>query len=252
MISPDAPSARPIRFQLQRWLFFGGSLLLAFGLVVLAFSWDRSVREGLLAHQAQVATAEGKKWNRTTEHRLWGAISKYGDWPQLMLLGGGLLGLSCWRRRADWTRVIVSALLASTLAGVLANASRLTTGRVRPRAEATHGSGFFGPWHDGRLTIGVPEMNGFPSGHTATAVGFAGPFLLAKPVIGVPLFLGAAAVALSRMQLGAHHLSDVVTATLLALVVSWFILRWVQAHGSRAGSDLWAWLCKRCRRGPPA
>lgn len=244
MSAPDssAPSSRWLRV-------VGISLLviLAVGISAVSFRWDRPVREALVAHQKEVAEAEGKRWNRTDEHRMWGAISKYGDWPQLMLFGGALLGLALWRRRADWTRVIVAALLASTLAGILANASRVTTGRVRPRAEATHGVGFHGPWHEGRFTIGVPDMNGFPSGHTATAIGFAGPFLLAKPLVGLPFFLMACAIALSRMQLGAHHLSDVVVSILLALAVSWFTLRWVRLHGARTGTYLWAKL----RRRPP-
>lgn len=232
-----------------RWVVVLVLSMLAAAGIGAAFYYDRPVREALVSYQSAVAEEEGqKRWNRTSEHRMWGAISKYGDWPQLMLFGGAMLGLSVWRRRADWTRVIIAALLASTLAGILANVSRLTTGRVRPRAEATHGEGFHGPWHEGRFTIGVPDFNGFPSGHTATAIGFAGPFLLAKPLIGVPFFLMALAIAISRMQLGAHHVSDVVVSILLALAVSWFVLRWVRLHGTQTGTFLWA---KIRRRGPP-
>jgi membrane-associated phospholipid phosphatase len=220
-------------------------VLLSLGLIFAAFSYDRAVREAIVSTQKSIAEAAGeKKFNRTETHHFWGKVSKYGDWPQLMLVAGLATGLAVWRKRADWTRVLVAAMIASTLAGMLANASRLTTGKVRPRNEAEHGAGFHGPWHNGKLTIGNSGFNAFPSGHTATAVGFAAPLLFGKPALGGIAFLLALGVAWSRMQLGAHHLSDVVTATLLALAVGWLVLRWVESRGL----DTWRWLLEKARQ----
>jgi membrane-associated phospholipid phosphatase len=209
------------------------------GLTTVAFFFDAPTRQWILAEQQVVIEETGKKWHRSEEGRFWSAVSKYGDWPQLMLGGGVLLAAAIWRRRQDWTKVIIAAMLASTLAGILANASRLTTGRVRPRDEVKHGAGFHGPWHNGRLTIGDPGFNSFPSGHTATAIGFAAPFLLAKPLLGIPVMVIALAIGWSRMQLGAHHLSDVVLSTGLGLLVGWFVLALVRQRGE----EIW----QRCR-----
>jgi membrane-associated phospholipid phosphatase len=222
--------------QIAGWSIYA---VLSIVLILLAFSFDTEVREAIVADQAEIAAADGKKkFHHTDTHNFWAKVSKYGDWPQLMLAGAALGAVAVWRKRSDWTRVLVAALIASTLAGVLANASRLTTGKVRPRHEAEHGAGFHGPWHNGKLTIGNSGFNAFPSGHTATAVGFATPFLFAKPIVGIPVFCAALAIAWSRMQLGAHHLSDVVTATLLALAVGIVVLRWIQSRGDTA----WAWI----------
>jgi membrane-associated phospholipid phosphatase len=230
----------PVR-QIVGWSIYA---LFSLAMILLAFSFDVQVRETIVETQAQIAAADGqKRFHHTDTHKFWSKVSKYGDWPQLMLIGAGLAGFAIWRKRVDWTRVLVAAMIASTLAGILANASRLTTGKVRPRFEAEHGAGFHGPWHNGKLTIGNSGFNAFPSGHTATAVGFAVPILLAKPVIGVPVFLAAVAIGWSRMQLGAHHLSDVITSILLALAVGWFVLRWVQIRGDSA------WVFLRAKAG---
>lgn len=209
-------------------------LLLSGVLILGSFQYDRQVRDAIVATQE-------KGWNKSEEGRFWGAVSKYGDWPQLMVFGGVFLVLA-WRcKRTDWVQIVAAAMIASTAAGIFANASRLTTGRVRPRDEAKVGVGFHGPWHDGKLTIGNSKYNGYPSGHTATAVGFAAPFLFARPLIGIPLFFGALAIAWSRMQLGAHHLSDVVTSVLLALLTGWYVWKYTRSHGEA----VWRWLVTR-------
>lgn len=198
-------------------------------LIALSFTLDPQVRTALHHHQSRIEQKTGTPWRKTAEFQLWSTISRHGDWPQLMALGVGVFALAWWRRNPSWQRLALAAMLASTLAGITANALRLTTGRVRPRAEAKHGSGFLGPWHNGRITVGVPELNSFPSGHTATAFGFAAPVFLAKPLLGSPLLLGAAAIALSRMHLGAHHFSDIITAIIIALLIGWLVWRWLSA-----------------------
>jgi len=212
----------------RNWLAIVILIALFLGLIITAFVYDRPVRDAIVASQA------GRSWNESAEKHFWSQVSRNGDWPQLMIVGGLALFLAIWIKRRDWVQVIAAALIASTLSGALINVSRLTTGRVRPNNEAEHGVGFHGPWHEGRLTIGNHGLNAFPSGHTATAVGFAAPFLFAKPILGVFVLLCALAIAWSRMQLGAHHLSDVVAATLISLAVGWAVLYWVRRHGEVA------------------
>ena len=130
----------------------------------------------------------------------------------------------------DWMRIVAAAMVASTLAGLIANTSRLTTGRTRPREGPEISQGFYGPWN-GRLTIGNPSYNSFPSGHTATAFGFAGVIFFARPWLGVGALGLASLIAWSSIMIGAHHFSDVVAAICLSLFISWYALRWTREHG---------------------
>lgn len=206
-------------------------------LIVAAFSLDGWSR-------AQILAAQGDGWKRSTEAAVSGLISKYGDWPWLMVFGAA--GAFAARRlgRRDWQRIFVTAMVASTVAGILANSLRLTTGRTRPRESPKIEQGWYGPYHDGRLTIGNSKFNSFPSGHTATAVGFAGVILLARPLPGVFALLGALLIAWSRMALGAHHLSDVVVASVLALGIAALSWRLARRHGNHIA----AWIAQRISR----
>ena len=141
----------------------------------------------------------GGHWSRVPGIAL---LSRYGDWPELMLLGALGVFLARRLRNVRWQRILLSAMIASTLAGMAVNASRLTTGRTRPRVAE---QGWYGPRHDGKWLIGMADFNSFPSGHTATAVGFAGVILFAAPVWGIPAMIAAGSIAAARILLGAHH-----------------------------------------------
>jgi len=192
--------------------------------ITLAFRYDHEIRKALVADQ-------GKNWKKTDDYKFYTTVRKYGDYPQLMLLGAiGLL--IAWKLRSrEWIRIVVAAIIASTLAGMVANASRLTTGRTRPRESPKIEQGFYGPWHNGKLLIGDPRYNSFPSGHTATAFGFAGAILFASPWIGIAALVPAALIAWASVVIGAHHPSDVTVSIILSLVVAFFVWRWVRTKG---------------------
>ena len=192
--------------------------LLAAVAIALSFLLDAPL-EGL------VLQANGGHWSTSRAIAL---LSRYGDWPELMLLGAAGFLLARKLRNVRWQRILLSAMIASTLAGMAVNASRLTTGRTRPRVAE---QGWYGPRHDGKWLIGMADFNSFPSGHTATAMGFAGVILFAAPPWGVVALVCAGSVALARILLGAHHPSDVVSASVLALALAWFVWEFLGRRG---------------------
>ena len=179
-----------------------------------AFLIDAPVRSSVLH-------VEGDGWDHSTKKSFVAAVSHYGDWPELMLLGGVGFFLARRVRNRKWQRVFLVAMMASTLAGTVVNTLRLTTGRTRPRVGPPIEQGWYGPLYQGKCLIGAAEFNSFPSGHTATAVGFATVICFASLPWGVVAMMLAAAIASSRMLLGAHHPSDLLGATILALGVVW-------------------------------
>ena len=208
--------------------------LVSAGVIWFAFAHDQTVRDA-------VVKTHGKEWKNTADYTFYAVVRQYGDWPELMLAGAiGLL--AAWKiRNREWMRILTAAMIASTLAGIITNTSRLTTGRTRPRESPKLEQGFYGPWHDGHLTIGDSRYNSFPSGHTATAFGFAGVILFASPWLGVGALILATLIAWSSVIIGAHHPSDVTVSAIVSLLVAWFTWQWVQRKGG------WAWVAVRRR-----
>ena len=193
----------------KKCLFLLGALII----VGAAFLIDAPVR-------ATVVRAEGPRWNESSTKKIVATVSRYGDWPELMLLGAAGFFAARYRRSRRWQKIFLCAMLASTLAGGLVNIVRLTTGRTRPRVAEQH---WYGPYHAGKLTIGNSECNSFPSGHTATAVGFATVIFLAAPFWGGVAMMLAVSVAGSRLLLGAHHPSDLLAAFFVAIAIAWLL-----------------------------
>lgn len=211
-------------------------VLIGFPIIWGAFTFDAPSR-------AAVREIQGADWKKSTARTFYSKVRRYGDWPWIMLAGGIGLGAATLAQSRKWQRILIAAMLASTIAGLTINISRLTTGRTRPGADKKIEQGFYGPWTEGRLTIGNPSYNSFPSGHTATAFGFAGVILFASPLLGLPAMALAVLIAWASLMVNAHHLSDVTAATLIALAIAWFFWRWVE----RSGDDAWERLMKKLR-----
>ncbi len=227
------------RISVSRLLAVAALALAAALLVGAAFHYDAWAR-------AQIVELQGEGWKKSSQYRWQGAISRYGDWPWLMAAGGAGLFFAWRARNREWQRILVTAMVASTVAGALVNTLRLTTGRTRPRESPKIEQGWYGPYHEGKFTIGNSKYNSFPSGHTATAFGFAGVLLLARPWAGLAAMLLALGIAGSRMLLGAHHLSDVTVAALFGLFVAWVCWR----IGRSRGDEIAAWVARKIARSP--
>ena len=187
---------------IERWPL----VLIAAAAIVIwaAFQFDDSTIKWASSHQ---------EWSM---RRFAGSLSHYGDWPFLMAGALPLAWMFHRYGRRRWARLVCIMMVSSSISGTVVNAVRLSTGRTRPNAKAP--SGWYGLWHEGRWLVGSNKFNSFPSGHTATAVGFVVPLLLAAPRLGIPALLLAFMIAGSRLYLGVHHLSDVTAA---AVVAAW-------------------------------
>jgi membrane-associated phospholipid phosphatase len=216
----------------MRRVSFWLSVLLAACVVWASFELDEPVRKAVV--QTQV-----KGWKKSDDYRFKTGVRRFGDWPGLMLAASAGIAIAWKLKRREWIRILVAAMIASTVAGAIANTSRVTTGRTRPRETPKIQQGFYGPWKDGRLTIGDPAFNSFPSGHTATAFGFAGVILFARFWLGIGAIALASLIAWSSIMVGAHHPSDVIVAICLALFIAWFTLKWTEENGEAFAHTLW-------------
>lgn len=188
-------------------------------LMVLGFvRWDQPVLEAVRA-------GSGESWRGVA-----GFLSRYGDFP--FLLAGGIIALAVLLRvRAkQWTRIVTAMILAGIFAGLASNMIKLASGRVRPRVEHTE-HGWYGPRHEDRWVSLQHDFQGFPSSHAACAFGFFFPLFLSRRAAGAAGLLAAAAIAWSRVQLNAHHISDVAAGALLGVIAGWICWRWIVARG---------------------
>jgi membrane-associated phospholipid phosphatase len=124
-------------------------------------------------------------------------------WP--LIAAFGTVGDAAGRRRLPRATVAASAAVACS--AVLVAALKELFDRSRP------------PLADPTLDpIGlVPASASFPSGHAATAFAAAVAVGLIHPRLRRPLLALAAVVALSRVYLGVHYLTDVVAGAALGV-----------------------------------
>lgn len=109
----------------------------------------------------------------------------------------------------------VAAVAAASLAGassvLLFMGMKRLTGRERPCTITPH------CW----ATLLPPDHFSFPSGHTMTAFAVSVAFSLFYPSLAAGLLFCAFSIAISRILLGMHFLSDVIAAMLLGAGLGW-------------------------------
>jgi undecaprenyl-diphosphatase len=156
------------------------------------------------------------RWDRAVveafQHAHWGPANwlfeMLSDWwvKSILIIGIGLLA-DLWRRRLP-------------LAGILSTASYFTAGGIatlvkeaseRPRPSLVD--------PEVHPLVGVPHSYAMPSGHAATAFAAAVAVGLVHPRLRVPLLLLAALVAVSRVWLGVHYLTDMLVGAALGAIV---------------------------------
>jgi membrane-associated phospholipid phosphatase len=185
-------------------------------LVAVAIQVDPHVRERVLEMKSAMLDPLASGLSRSAE----------GQWAALVSLG--VLLAARLRRRVDWKRAGLILLIASSLSGLSTVAIKPFVGRARPNN--TIEQGWFGPHHNGSWHFGRAKYNSFPSGHTATAAGFAFAMLLVNRRWGCVFVIWALGVAWSRVYLNVHFFSDTVASMFLCVFWAWMTRRWVDAR----------------------
>jgi membrane-associated phospholipid phosphatase len=144
-------------------------------------------------------------------------VSKYGDWPEHVVLGLLLLGIAYWRGSKHWQRIFAAMIIACALAGVAARVVKISTGRARPSVQTE------AEWNGPRLS---PRYNSFPSGHTAASTAFFATLAFASWRIGAGFLVIPILIAFSRMYVAAHHLSDIVGAAMIGAMAASVVVNW--------------------------
>ena len=185
-----------------------GIALAALALIALvaAFFLDHAATAWIGAH----SSPELKKAMQT--------VSGVGDWPAHVIAGLIGIAIAFVVKSKMWMRIFLAMLVALALAGVTGRVVKLVTGRARPSVKTE------AHWNGPRFGS---KYHAFPSGHTASSTAFFAALFLARKKIGAPLLLIPVLIALSRMVVGAHYLSDVTFAAILGVICALLVARWI-------------------------
>jgi len=186
-----------------KWLIF---IALAAIAIAASFYFDDAVRTWVIEHP-----------NRAAKHFMRN-VSRFGDWPEHVLVGMLLVAIAYWRGSKRWVRIGLTMVLACAIAGMAARGVKIASGRARPSVRQELG------WNGPKLS---PKYNSFPSGHTAATTAFFGTLLIASWRIGIFFLPISLLIAASRMYVAAHYLSDVVCAAVLGILCAWIVSRWL-------------------------
>ena len=151
-------------------------------------------------------------------------VSRFGDWPEHFALGLILAAVAWWRGNKKWTRIFLSMLIALSIAGLAGRAIKVTTGRARPSVKSEQA------WNGPRLSS---KYHAFPSGHVVASTAFFGVLTFASWRIGLPCLLIPMLIGFSRIDGGAHYLSDVVCAAVLGMLCAILVARFFLKIGNQ-------------------
>jgi membrane-associated phospholipid phosphatase len=173
--------------------------------------------------------AHSNGWSRSVARQ----VSIWGDWYGIAAIG--LFGWWLARRKnaQQWKRLWLVMGICGALGGLGANVIRTLSGRARPNGGAV--AGWYGPSKGLSLAKSSHAFQSFPSAHTGVVAGFCAPLgwvalrsrrrktMLLRMSLALS---GTLLMAWSRVWVGAHHLSDVLAASLLGWGIGLFWLHY--------------------------
>jgi membrane-associated phospholipid phosphatase len=190
-------------------------VVLAVIALVAAFFLDQSAAAWINAHSFPVL------------RRVMRIVSRVGDWPAHALAGAIGIAIAFALRSKAWMRIFIAMLVALALAGITTRAIKIATGRARPSVKTE------AHWNGPQFSS---KYHAFPSGHTASSTAFFVALFLARKKLGAPLLLIPILIALSRMIVGAHYLSDVTFAAILGVICALLAVHWL-LHNPQSATE---------------
>lgn len=158
-------------------------------------------------------------------------ITKAGVSTTYLIVSAGLFIFFRWigkhRFRADCALLFFSSI---ALSGIVTNILKFLVGRLRPKVFFESGLYGFEPFHVGY------EFNSFPSGHATTVFAVAATCSFFLPKYSVPFFVFAAIVAISRLVLTAHYLSDVLAGACIGVLTAIVMKRYIPCTNRSAAN----------------
>lgn len=162
-------------------------------------------------------------------------ITNFGKSGWILTLSGIVFALAygAWRRRppsAARTRAgyIATAaaymFLSVALSGIISNIVKRFVGRGRPPVFDEYGAFHFKPF-SGAL------YESFPSGHATTDGAIAMAVAVLCPAVRVPVLIIGGFLALTRIMVGAHYLSDVIAGYSFGMWYAYMSALFFARHG---------------------
>jgi membrane-associated phospholipid phosphatase len=175
------------------------------GIVLTAFLLDTSV------------AAWAAAWRHPLADLLVGLVNPIGS--GVTLLAVCLLLVVCGRvfRRSRLEGAAWLGGLAFAGAGALEFTLKHLVSRSRPDAGLSS-LAFLGPAF-------LPDVDSFPSGHATSVFAVAAAFASCYPALGPLFYALAAAVAVGRVYLARHYVSDIVAGATIGIVIAALVRR---------------------------
>ncbi|MGW1465429.1 phosphatase PAP2 family protein [Streptomyces sp. NPDC002308] len=175
--------------------------------------WSHLTGMAALRRGDRRLTRRVARWRSPVTREVLPAVESAAERTKLWWAAAGVMAAVGGGRQR---KAAVAGLAAMGLAELLSNGvGKQLYERQRPPAELIPHDGV----HD------RPDSSSFPSGHTAAAVGFTAAVAVVSPVVGAFCAVPAAAVAVERVQSGAHYPSDVAVGAALGLASAWLVHR---------------------------
>jgi len=148
-------------------------------------------------------------------------INPIGSGVTLLIVCVALAVVSRRLRRPRLHDAACIAALAFASAGLIEFSLKHLVGRPRPDA-ALASAGLLGPSF-------APDIDSFPSGHATSVFAVATIFAAYYPRLRWPLYALAAAIAVGRVYLARHYVSDIIAGGALGVIVAACLYRHRQA-----------------------
>ena len=169
-------------------------------------------------------------WRQPALDMVVGILNPIGSGVTLLVtcLSLGLLGH--WRTRSRLRDTAWVGALGFAGAGLVEFAVKHLVGRARPDG-APHGILLTGPTF-------APDLDSFPSGHATSVFAVAAVFAACYPRLAWPLYLLATAIAVGRVYLARHYVSDIMAGATIGIAVAWLLLGHPHVRHRLAAHDL--------------